>query len=85
MITPLHCPRPGSRAFEVIIYNREVRALVKENGQHPAFSDRWADQIRQMVEAADAEEAKTLAASHYPPEDGFVIASVSVMDRRRAG
>lgn len=79
MNRPLHCPRPGSRAFEVTIYNRDVRALVKENEHHREFGDRWADQMHQVVEAADAEEAKAMAARRYPPEEGFVIASVAAV------
>jgi hypothetical protein len=78
---PLDCPRPGSHPFEVIIYNRQVRALLKENETHPDFGDRWADQMRQMVEAVDADEAKALAARRYPPEAGFVIASVRELGR----
>ncbi len=81
MEKPLHCPRPGSRAYEVVIYNRQVRALLKENESHPDYDDRWADLMRQTVEAADAEEAEAMAARRYPPEAGFVIASVKAVSQ----
>lgn len=77
----LHCPSPGSRAFEVTIYNRKVRALLKENDQHRTYSDRWANPTRQVVDAIDADEAKALARRRYPPEEGFVIASVTAIAR----
>ena len=79
MDRPLNCPRPGSRAYEVFIYNRQVRALLKENASHRDFDDRWADQMCQVVEATDAEEAKARAAHYYPPEAGFVIAAVKAV------
>lgn len=79
MNKPLNCPHPGSKAFEVIIYNREVRANLKDNIEHNAYDERWANPTRQEVQASDADEARRLAASHYPEEKGFVIASVTAI------
>ncbi len=66
-------PKSGSRAFEVAIYNQEVRALVKTNQSHSHFNDRWADIKLQDVIARDEGEARSLIAERFPPEDGFVI------------
>lgn len=76
LIDPLDCPRTGCRAFEVQLYNQEVRALVKQNMQHRDFDERWADLNRRVVQAHDADEARQIAARRYPPEAGFVIESV---------
>lgn len=77
----LYCPRTGYKAFEVTLYNREVRDLVKENGQHSTLSDRWADDLKDVVEARDANEARAIAARRYPPERGFVISAVASISR----
>lgn len=70
--------RPIARtAFEVKIYNREVRELAKQNKQHDALDGRWADLNSRVIRARDADEARRLAQSSWPPEQGFVISSVS--------
>ena len=69
----LQVPNKGRKAFEVAIYNKEVRAMVKENLSHSYFDDYWADvQVRDVV-ARDEAEARVLIAQRFPPEDGFVI------------
>lgn len=70
-------PRNGQTVFEVSIYNREVRSLVKENQHHQFFDDHWADsQIRDIC-AESEEEARALITKRYPPDDGFVIERVA--------
>ena len=69
----LQMPNDGRSAFEVAIYNKEVRAMVKENLSHSYFDDYWADvQVRDVV-ARDEDEARYLISERFPPEDGFVI------------
>jgi len=76
----LHLPDTGHKVFEVAIYNKEVRALVKLNQSHSFFDDQWAKvQVRDVV-ARDEGEARTLIAQRFPPRDGFVIQGVN---RRR--
>jgi len=72
----IHQPNEGQQLFEVSIYNKEVRAMVKENRSHYFFDDQWADsQVRDIV-AHNEKEARTLIAERFPPDDGFVIESV---------
>ena len=69
----LRIPQTGSRAFEVAIYNQDVRALVKANRSHSYFDDQWADIKLQDVIARNEGEARALIAERFPPEDGFVV------------
>ena len=69
----LRFPETGRRAFEVAIYNQDVRALVKANLSHAFFDDQWADVKLHDVIARDEGEARALIAKRFPPEDGFVI------------
>lgn len=78
---PLYCPRKGSKPFEVRIYNKVVRELLKANKEHDIFDARWADENCQIVEAEDAAEARILASRRYPPEKGFVISAVAMIAR----
>ena len=63
----------GKKVFLVAVYNKEVRALVKENKSHSYFDDFWADIQKHDVCAKDETEARTLLAKRFPPDDGFVI------------
>jgi len=80
--TELYCPRPGYAAFRVRLFNRDVRAALKENRQHILISERWADDRLTVVEARDAGEAHDIAALRYPPDSGFVICGVESIARR---
>jgi hypothetical protein len=62
--------------FEVVVYNRNVRALVKDNMSHRYYDDHWADSHVQDVEADDEAEARAKMAHRFPPEEGFVIEAV---------
>lgn len=65
-----------SQVYLVQLYNKAVRALVKENQSHSFFDDHWADSSTHDVVAKSEDEARTKIAKRYPPEDGFVIESV---------
>jgi hypothetical protein len=78
----LYCPRPGFHNFEVRLYNRDVRALLKDNRAHQLLCEQWADDHVQVVEARDAGEARSIAARQFPPEKGFVISAVASIARR---
>lgn len=73
----LHQPNNGQKVFEVRIYNKDVRAMVKENRSHCFFDDQWADpQIRDIC-ANDEVEARELIRERFPVADGFVIEKVN--------
>lgn len=66
-----------SSAFEVKIYNRNARERAR---QHSAEGDQdyhCADLTSRVIRARDAAEARQLAQRSWPPEQGFVISSVS--------
>lgn len=69
-------PRNGKRLFEVSVFNREVRALVRDNQHHDVFDDGWADNQRREVIAVNEEEARDVISQRYPKDEGFEIAAV---------
>jgi hypothetical protein len=69
----LQMPDSGNQVFEVRIYNKQVRAMVKENQHHHFFDDQWADVHVRNVTAYDAAEAISIISKHFLKEDGFVF------------
>lgn len=61
------------RVFEVAIYNRDVRAAVKENRSHSLYGDHWADVQLHDVTAHNESEAREMIADRFPPAEGFVV------------
>jgi len=74
----LQAPCDGHKVFEIAIYNRDVRALVKENQSHMFFDDHWADVKLQDVMAVDENQAREKIESRYPANDGFVVQSIQI-------
>ncbi len=70
----------GLKAYAVSLYNREVRALVKANESHAFFGDHWADSQLQDVIAKTEKEARKLISDRYPPEHGFVVEGMSIIN-----
>ena len=66
-----------NQVYLVTFYNKVVRALVKDNLSHSFYEDHWADIHTQDVDAGSENEARTKLAKRFPPEDGFVIESVT--------
>ncbi len=77
--TMLQYPTSNQFAYEVVVYNRDVRALVKDNQSHDVFGDHWADTQIHDVMAESEDQALLLILHRYPPEQGFVIQKVSVL------
>lgn len=72
----LRQPFGHQNIFEVTLYNKEVRALVKENQSHLLFEDHWADpQVRDVVADSEA-EARDVISNRFPEDAGFVIEDV---------
>jgi hypothetical protein len=69
----------GRQRFEVSLYNREVRTLVRGNQGPSLFDAHWADVQVLDVVARDESEARRLIAERFPPEDGFVVTAVMTM------
>ena len=72
----IQAPTQGQHVYEVSIYNREVRSLVKQNQSHLFFDDQWAYKHIQDVVALDEDHARLLIAERFPPDDGFIIEDV---------
>ena len=72
----LHKPCDGEQVYEVSLYNKDVRSLVKENLSHDVFEDHWADSQKHDVVACDEVEARRMVAERFKPDDGFVIEGV---------
>ena len=72
----LHKPCDGEQVYEVSLYNKDVRSLVKENQRHDVFEDHWADSQKHDVIACDEVEARRMVAERFKPDDGFVIEGV---------
>ncbi len=72
----LQVPTAGTQIFEVTIYNKEVRSLVKENQSHLFYDDQWADVRVHDVLAEDEDQARAIIAERFPPDDGFVIDTI---------
>ena len=70
----------GTNTYEVSIYNRDVRAAVKGNESHIFYGDQWADLQFQDVYADNELEARKLISLRYPPEQGFVVQDLHVLD-----
>ncbi|MEK9754436.1 MAG: hypothetical protein VW338_14680 [Rhodospirillaceae bacterium] len=76
----LHKPSDGENVYEISIYNKEVRSLVKENQSHKLFDDHWADSQLHDVVATDEEEARRMVDERYPESDGFVIEALTITE-----
>ncbi|NQV56398.1 MAG: hypothetical protein HQ503_11115 [Rhodospirillales bacterium] len=75
----LQIPTNDKIVYEVILYNRVVRALVKDNLSHELYDDYWADVQAYDVMAVDELEARQLISLRYPPDQGFVVEQVKIL------
>lgn len=67
------------KAFEITLYNAEVRAALKDNRDHPVFNERWAE-CQHIVVQADNEIALAAKLKQlYPAEGGFVIEDIRAL------
>lgn len=58
--------------FSFSIFNKNVRDALKDNSEHPLFSDRWATPCEFEIEADSASKATEKVDNKYPPSLGFV-------------
>ena len=62
--------------YEVLVYNRAVRARVEKGFHHQNLADSWADVQHFDLTAKDAEDAQHKAARRYPENQGYVIVEI---------
>ena len=74
----LQMPCNGHQVFEVALYNKDVRSLVKDNQSHDFFDDQWADTHFQDIIAKDETDARRQIDERYPAADGFVVERVAI-------
>ena len=74
----LYKPCQGEQVYEISLYNRVVRSLVKENQSHELYNDHWADSQKHDVVARDEIEAMRMISERFDTDDGFVIEGVKV-------
>ena len=72
----LYKPCQGEQVYEISLYNRVVRSLVKENQSHELYNDHWADSQKHDVVARDETEALRMISERFDTDDGFVIEEV---------
>lgn len=64
------------KKFEIGIYNKKVRELVKMGERHKNLADSWADLHYIEVSANDEAEARAKLDRRYPAAEGYVIEGV---------
>ena len=69
----LQLPDSENQLFEVRVYNRTVRAMVKQNEHHHFFDDQWADVHVKIVTAHSKADAISIISKRFLKEDGFVF------------
>lgn len=67
------------QAYEIVIYNDQVRKMVREGDSHRKFSDDWSDSHYIEFKADSEEQAVAKCRQKYPEDDGFVIEGVSML------
>jgi len=68
--------RVDRRAFEVSVINCEVISALKNNEDHPYYSERWAEVQRTVIFAVDEVELSETLARKFPAQNGFVVQMV---------
>lgn len=63
--------------YEIVIYNEQVRAKVREGDRHRTFTDDWADSHYIEFKADTEEQAIAKCRQKYPEHSGFVIEGIS--------
>ena len=80
--TMFKCSVKDNRVFEVKLYNKHVRALLKENKSHDFYSDYWGDVRNHSILASDESAALNIIDIKFPQSNGCVVQefSESILD-----
>ncbi len=73
------------KRFEIGIYNKTVRDLLKVGERHKNLADSWADQHYIEISAEDETDARARAERRYPAREGYVIESVMISSAEKFG
>jgi hypothetical protein len=65
--------------FEVAIFNQEVVDMMAKGLRHRHLKDEWAETQYFEITAVSPEAARRKLEARYPPENGYVIASVELV------
>ena len=65
--------------YEIAVYNKEVRDLVRKGESHRGYEDSWADTHYIEVNASDEEMARDRIEKLHPPFRGFVIEQIAAV------
>jgi hypothetical protein len=65
--------------FEVGVYNQEVVDMMAKGLRHRHLKDDWAENQYFQITATSADAARRKIEARYPPENGYVIASVEAL------
>jgi len=64
--------------YEAAVYNKDVRACVKQGDSHELYEDSWADNSYVEINAPDEETARARISQKYPSSRGFVIDHITL-------
>ena len=65
-----------SKKFEVALYNKEVRLLVRQGDKHDRLRDDWADVHYIEIRGRDENDVRRKIEARYPEEEGFIVEQV---------
>jgi len=65
--------------FEVGVFNQEVVDLLAKGTRHKHLKDAWGETQYFQISAETPDAARRKIQRRYPPENGYVIASVEVV------
>lgn len=64
------------RAFEVSVFNQDVRACLKDNEDHPIYSERWCETQHAILLVRNEIDLAQKVAALFPVGLGFVIENI---------
>jgi hypothetical protein len=65
--------------YEVGVFNQQVADLIATGQRHKHLKDGWAEIQYIAISAGSPDAARRKIERRYPPENGYVIASVEIV------
>jgi hypothetical protein len=63
-------------AYEIPVYNAEVRKAIENRETHTELEAKWADTHLIMIRAHTPDEAMTICRRKHPEKMGFILGDV---------